>query len=90
MTTESYSSITTGTPIKKVEETYGPPIAIYSCGENMVYEYTERIQMGDSVVQARRYFLTVDQSGRIIKKEMVYRNPAPYNQIFKENYSQTN
>lgn len=89
MTIEQYSNIAIGTPIKTIVKTYGPPLTITSSNGRQVYEYVERLSMDGQVVQSRRYFFTVNEEGRIVKKQMTYNNIAPYQQIFQDDFNRT-
>jgi hypothetical protein len=89
MTIDQYSSIAIGTPIKTITKTYGPPLSITSNKGRQVYEYVERFSMEGQVVQSRRYFFTVNEDGRIVKKQMTYNNIAPYQQIFQDDFNRT-
>lgn len=81
---EQFAEIDIGTPTSVVTQTYGPPYAIHSRKEGEeVYEYMERLNIGNQTVQYKRYFLVM-VDGKVIGKYVKVTNPPGYQKIYSD------
>lgn len=88
MNLDAYADIQKGSSIEEVEKVYGSPAEIRSKGNQQIYVYIERFQLGTAIVKQRRYFLIVD-NGRIIDKKTSFSNPPPYSEIYNSDYMES-
>ncbi len=84
MTREDFADILPGTEVSAIIQKHGQPYSINTRGENTyVYEYIERIRMGDQVIEQRRYFIVVS-NGKVIGKYLKVTFPPPYDEIYSD------
>ncbi len=80
MTIESYTEVDIGMTVNALVEKFGQPINKFSRDHQVIYEYVERFQLGNtpqSVVESRRYFFVIE-SGSVVSKYMQIKNQPPY------------
>ena len=82
MTSEDYVMVEIGESIDKVTAVYGRPYTIHSRDhESEVYEYSEKIIMGTTIISQKRYYLIV-RDGKVIGKYSKITNPSPIQSIY--------
>ena len=84
MSSNGYSEVQVGMNVKDLVKVYGKPYQIHSKGyKSEVYEYIERIIMGNQVIEQKRYYFVVDDD-MIVGKYLKVNNPPPFEAIYSD------
>ena len=78
ITIESFQETHIGMSEEAVREKFGEPLNRYHRENHVViYEYVERFQMNNRVVEARRYYF-VFKEGKLCSKQMTFKNQPAF------------
>jgi hypothetical protein len=77
MTSNCFYAISTGISKEELVKLAGKPFCIHRKCDCLEYEYIERFNNGNRVIQENHYYFVI-KNDRIISRRVEYVNPPPY------------
>jgi hypothetical protein len=82
MTRENFYSVQLQTPKAQLEKKYGKPLYKYHDDQGYeVYEYVERVYLGNSVIEQNYYYFFI-KNGVVQKKGQKVMTPPPWSEPY--------